>query len=131
MKTFKSILFLSLVTLFFACEKEEPLVEPPTEITVTYRFVTRGAPELHEVRFWDENYQMQTVTSPSPDWQYSFVTEQGFLARMEVDGYIPKGTNSFANCIIDGSGYGSWSSFFFQSAPGDFSIVNEYQLGDK
>lgn len=132
MKTLKAIFFFSLITLFFACEKEAEIVEPSTEVEVTYRFVTRGEPQLDEVRFRDENNQVQTVLSPPIDWEYTMTVQQGFVGRLELDGSLPESDEEVRhsiNIVINGSGYGCWSSGFLNTNPGPFSIETEYQMG--
>ena len=131
MKNYKPILFLLFTTFLFACQKEETIIEPSTEVVVTYRLIIRGDVQSEEVRFLDENFQLQSVESPTSDWTYEMTVEQGFIAKIELLGTLADGYTNSAMTIINGAGYGSWGANFLQEAPGDFHIKSEYQMGEK
>ena len=133
MKYIKSIFFLFVITLLFACKKEEPF-ELPTEVTVTYRLVgTDEEAELHQVRFLDAEGNWQTVEQPDLDWEYKMTAPRGFMAEMEMDGFLPDappGQPFFKAYVrLKGEGYGCWSSSHFTEVPGNFTIRTAYQMG--
>ena len=130
MKNFKSILFLSLTTLFFACQKEETLVEPGKDVTVTYSILVDGEATLDEVRFVDENLQLQTVKNPLSGWKYEMTVEEGFWAKAELIGSLPEDGYNTARIRIKGTGYGCWSANYLQQVAGDFHIETKYQMGE-
>ena len=129
MKNHKLIFFLLLTSLFFACQKEETIIEPSTEVEVTYRLLIRGDVQLDEVRFMDENFQLQLIKNPTPDWNHKMTVEQGFVAKMELLGTLAEGYSNSAMTLINGVGYGSWGANFLHQVPGDFHIKSEYQMG--